>query len=137
MKIKLAILAAFAITFTALCGDIVIYPNGINTNTIVGTSCPNGTFIASATYARTLANGWGWAPDTNHFSYFSASYTNQSGVVVQFGGKSGDTGCNSPTVAIANPPYSAKYRFTVYWPVGSTVPTSTNNAPLILTNFLP
>ena len=132
-----AFLIASLFTFAALAGDIVIYPNGINTNRIVGTSCPNGTFIASATYARTLSNGWGWAPDTNNFSAFSASYTNQSGVVVQFNGKSGDIGCNTNTVSIANPPYSPKYRFTVYWPVGSAVPTSTNNAPLILPGFLP
>jgi len=134
MKI-LATIAALFVVAIAFAGDIVIYPNAISTNTIIGTSCPNGTFIASATYARTLANGWGWAPDTNGNTSFTASYTNQPNCVVQFGGHSGDVGCNTTTVSIANPPYSTKYRFTVYWPVGSAVPTSTNNAPLVLHDF--
>ena len=137
MKKLLLSTLSILVAVSAFAGDIIIYPNGINTNSFTGTGCPNGHFIASATYARTLANGWGWAPDTNGNTSFTASYTNQANCIVQFGGKSGDVGCNTTTVAIANPPFSAKYRFTVWWPVGSTPPTTTNNAPLVLHNFLP
>jgi len=138
---KLLLFAIASLAAVSLHAQTVAYPNGINTNGgNFGNGCP-GKFIASAVYARTIANGWGWAPDTNHFSSFHMSFTNDTHVQLQYGGKFGDTGCQTTNYVTipsgTNGPYSPKYRFTVYFLAGATVPTSTNQCPLLLPEMLP
>lgn len=121
---------------TLLAGDIVIYPNGIVTGT--GPNCIGGSYAGYAVYARTLSNGWGWAPDTNGNTVFTATYTNNVTLNLQSAGKNGDVICStSNSLQIANPPFSTKYRFTIFFHNASQIPTSTNQCGLVLHNFLP
>ncbi len=134
MKTIFSSLFVFVLALSLRAGDIVIYPNGFQTN-----SKPY-----YCVYARTIANGWGWAPDTlESGSGYKATYTNALGCSqVQFTGKSGDVG-SMPTnyvVVPGNPiiPYSSKYRFAVYFTNLSDIPSNgTNGAGLILHDFLP
>ena len=133
---KIATLIALLTTFAAIAADIVIYPSGIVTGT--GPDCAGGTCAGRASYAKTIANGWGWAPDTNGNTVFTATYTNSTTIHLQAGGKKGDTYC-MPTnsVQIPNPPYSTVYRFTVYYPTAADIPSGTNQAGLVIHNFNP
>ncbi len=136
MKTLTLCLITAGIISTALAGDIVIYPTGFATNT--GPNCIGGTYAGYANYLKPISQGWGWAPDTNNFTTFTATYTNNPLLNLQSVGKSGDLIC-SPTnfVQIANPPYSSKYRFTIYFHSVADIPHSTNDAGLVLHNFLP
>ena len=135
MKTKFLIVLASIIALVAFAGDIVIYPNGVVAGEGGSTSCP-GKAIGYAVYAIQRTNGWGWKPDTNGNTSFSATYTNQAGCWVQILGHNGDLYCNVSNTGIPNPPYSPTYRFTVWWPHGAHLPTSTNDAPLQLHNFI-
>jgi hypothetical protein len=91
--------------------------------------CPGG-YAGYASYTKTTAQGWGWAP-TN--TVHTATDTNRSDTKVEFLGKLNDTGCNQTSVTVPHPTTSTKYRFTVYFP--SNVPT--NSYPLVLEGFNP
>ncbi|HUB87340.1 MAG TPA: immunoglobulin domain-containing protein [Verrucomicrobiae bacterium] len=83
-------------------------------------SCP-GHYTGYINYTKTIAQGWGWAPDTsNGNTVFTATDTNQSNTKIQFVGEYGDAGCNQTTVTVPYPAMSPVYRFTIYF---------TNNVP--------
>lgn len=124
--------ALVALQPTKSKADFTIYPTSTVMATNTGTGCP-GSYIAYAVYIKS-APTFGWNPDTNNFTLFTATSTGaNTNVVVQFSGKKLDSGCNSNSVIIPNPPYSTAYRFAVYFKSGTV---STNN-PLTLHGFLP
>ena len=129
MKITVSLLFLLALAITLKSDEVqVIYPNGFQTN-----SAPY-----YCVYAKQRTNGWGWAPDTNGNTLFKAVYSNDVHTTMQALGKNGDQD-SMPTnyVIIPNPPASPSYRWTVYYPTLASVPHSTNDAPLTLTNFKP
>jgi hypothetical protein len=96
-------------------------------------NCP-GSYAGYVNFTKTIANGWGWAPDTNNTTVFTASDGGgRLDTSVMYNGKFADTGCGQTTVTIPNPPISAKYRFAIYFP--TNVPTT--NYPIVLDGFLP
>lgn len=127
------LLLALALIATSAMADIVIYPLAISHVSGSSPPCP-GAYVGYATYSRTIANGWGWAPDTNNFTVFTATDTNSAGTKVQIVGKNLDSYCGQTTTSVANPPQSPKYRFTVYFT--NNIPPNTNY-PLVLHGFLP
>lgn len=98
----------------------------------IGT-CP-GTYSGFVSYTKTVASGWGWVPDTNNTTVFTAADCGgRSDTKVVYLGKNNDTDCGAKSVTVPNLPVSAKYRFTIYFP--NNVPTT--NYPIVLTGFLP
>jgi hypothetical protein len=95
-------------------------------------TCP-GTYAGYVNYTKTVSQGWGWAPATDT-TVHTASDNNRTDTKVQYVGKYGDVGCNQTSVAVPHPTYSAKYRFTIFFP--NNVPT-TNAYPITLTGFNP
>jgi len=101
-------------------------------------NCAGGNCAGYASYSKSFTNGWGYIPVTNGNTTFSAAYTNQANVNVQANGKQGQNLCShSNSVVIPNPPIDSAYRFIVYFPVGSVLPTNVMQCPLLLTNILP
>jgi hypothetical protein len=101
---------------------------------IVGSqnTCP-GSYAGYASYTKTIANGWGWAPTTGVTNH-TATDNNRSDTKIVITGKSGDSKCGQTTATITgNPPVSTVYRFTVYFP--NNVPST--NYPLALDGFNP
>ena len=94
--------------------------------------CP-GSYAGYAYYAKTVGQGWGWAPSTNTTTFKASDGGGRSDTKIVFVGKSNDTGCNQTSVTIPNPPTSTKYQFKIYFP--SNVPTT--NYPIVLTGFNP
>jgi hypothetical protein len=95
--------------------------------------CP-GTYAGSVSYTKTIANGWGWVPDTNNTSVFTAADGGgRTNTKVVYLGKNLDSGCGTNSVTVPNPPGSAVYRFTIYFP--NNVPGT--NYPIVLTGFKP
>lgn len=136
MKIStIAILASALFVSAVFAGDIVIYPNGIVTNSIiVNSNCP-GDNRWHASYAKTAATGWGWAPDTNNFSSFSATITNRTDThISDFGFLHGHADCGV-ALNYSAPVSDSKFRYTVYGT--NNPPNSTNQLPLVLHNFNP
>lgn len=136
MKTLTSLVFAFALIVSSVKGDIVIQATSVNivkTNgSWSGTGCGGSDYAWIANYRKTIAQGWGWKPDTNNFTTCSITDTNRSGTRVEMGGKNGDDFCGPTTVSISNsPPFSAAYRFTVY---GTNLPASSN---LVLHGFLP
>lgn len=125
--------AASLNVFTALGGDqITLYGLPKVSGGTQGT-CP-GSYAGYVNYTKTISQGWGWAPATNTTTTFTASDGGgRTDTKIAYGGKFGDTGCNQTTVTIPNPPFSPKYRFTIYFP--NNVPTT--NYPIILSGFDP
>lgn len=136
MKIIFALCTLMLAVASSVAGDIVIYPNGILTNNLNhNVNCP-GDYRWQATYARSIANGWGWVPDTNGNTVFTATITNRTDTHITYIGKEkGDPGCGANSVQIFNPPMSIKYRFSVFGT--NNPPASTNDLPLVLHNFNP
>ena len=96
-----------------------------------GGSCP-GAYSGYVNYILPMSQGWGWVPDTNAIA-ISASDQNRSDTKVQAFGYYGDTYCAPTTANIPTPGPSPKYRFTIFFPRGSQVPT--NSYPVTLTGF--
>jgi hypothetical protein len=95
-------------------------------------NCP-GRYSGYVNFTKTVSDGWGWSPIAN--TIHTATDGNRSDTKVQYMGNYGDSGCNLTTVGIPTPAMSPVYRFTVYFPVGVTVPT--NAYPITLTGFNP
>lgn len=98
-----------------------------------GGSCP-GKYSGYVNYTKTVSQGWGWSPATNTTVY-TATDTNQTNTKIQYGGDYGDSGCAQTSVTIPYPAMSPVYRFTIYFPPGSQVPT--NAYPITLSGFNP
>jgi hypothetical protein len=95
-------------------------------------TCP-GKYAGYVIFTKTPAQGWGWSPSTNTTVY-TATDTNQPNTKVQFVGDYGDSGCAQTTVTVPYP-MSPVYRFGIYFPQGSQVPT--NAYPITLSGFNP
>lgn len=134
MKKLLLLLAITTFSATLMAADFVIYPNSVVSQTNSFPTCP-GMTTWHAVYAIPLAQGWGWAPDTNGNTVFSVSITNRPGAIIQYAGQFGDANCGTAMLSVLNPPPSPKYRFT-QWGTGS-IPTSTNQCGIVLHNFKP
>lgn len=112
------------IPFTGMVQNIFAAPSNVG-GIIAG--CP-GTYAGSVVYTKPVVNGWGWAPDTNNTSVFTAADGGgRSDTKIVYSGKSGDKGCNATSVTVPNPPTSTVYRFTIYFP--SNVPST--NYPIV------
>ncbi len=134
---RLILAACSLVTIAALASDIYIYPISISVAS-GGTdaSCPF-KYTATVNYRKTISQGWGWKPDTNTTTVFTATDTNQCCTHVLIQGKNGDLNCNQTTTQVPNPPSSGFYRFTVYLHSSNSIPANTNLYPLKLTGFLP
>jgi hypothetical protein len=97
-----------------------------------GTGCP-GAYSGYVNYIKPMSQGWGFAPDTSNLH--TATDTNRSDTKIQYNGYYGDGNCAQSTVTVANPPPSPAYRFTIFFPRGSQVPT--NSYSITLTGFNP
>jgi len=82
-------------------------------------TCP-GPYVGYINFTKTIAQGWGWKPDTNTTTVFTASDANRTDTKIQYGGKYGDNACGQTTVTVPNPTISSAYRFAIYF---------TNNVP--------
>lgn len=116
---------------TALDSDpVLVWAFPVNSSGSSG-SCP-GSYAGYVSYTKTVAQGWGWAPSTNATSH-TATDTTRSDTKVVYNGKSLDSGCNQTSVSVPHPPYSTKYRFTIYFT--NNVPTNTYS--ILLDGFDP
>jgi hypothetical protein len=96
-------------------------------------SCP-GPYAGYVNYTKTIANGWGWAPDTsNSNTVFTASDTNRTDTKIEYGGKYGDNNCGQTSVTVPYPAGSPVYRFTIFFT--NNVPT--NAYAITLAGFKP
>jgi hypothetical protein len=96
-------------------------------------SCP-GKYSGYVNFTKSAANGWGWAPSTNTTIHTSTD-TNRFDTKVQALGDYGDNFCNLTTATVQSPPMSPVYRFTIYFPTNTTMPT--NAYPITLSGFNP
>jgi hypothetical protein len=96
-------------------------------------SCP-GPYAGYVNYAKTVSQGWGWAPISGVKVLTAADGSGRTDTKIQYFGAYGDGGCAQTTVTIPYPPFSPVYRFTIYFT--NNVPTSTNY-PIVLTGFNP
>jgi len=113
-------------------GSITMYGtpitgNGGNTN-----SCP-GRYSGYVNFTKTTSQGWGWAPTAGASSH-TATDNNRSDTRVTFLGYYMDPGCGTNSVSVTNL-ISPVYRFGIYFPVGTQVPT--NTYAITLTGFDP
>ncbi len=113
-------------------GCVVVYGFPVGNSGGTG-SCP-GKYCGYVNYAKTGSQGWGWAPSTNT-SFYSATDTNRPNTKIQYLGAYGDNGCATTTVNVPYPTLSPVYRFTIYFPTNTSVPT--NAYPITLTGFNP
>lgn len=113
-------------------GSLVVYASPIFSPGGSGT-CP-GKYSGYVSYTKTTTDGWGWAPSTNT-TVHTATDTNRTDTKLQYGGEYGDSGCAQTTVTVPNPPMSPAYRFTIYFPTNTLVPT--NPYPITLSGFDP
>jgi hypothetical protein len=98
-----------------------------------GGNCP-GMYSGYVNFIKPMSQGWGWVPDTNAV-VITAADQNRSDTKVQAFGYYGDTYCASTSVNVPVPAPSPKYRFTIFFPNGSQIPT--NSYPITLTGFNP
>jgi len=112
-------------------GGITVYGTPVANSGGSG-SCP-GRYAGYVNYTKPFAQGWGWAPTvgvTNHI----ATDNNRSDTKVYFNGQYGDCGCNTNSVAVNNV-ISPVYRFSIFFPTNTVVPT--NVYPITLDGFDP
>lgn len=112
-------------------GDVTVYAYPVSSGGGSGT-CP-GQYAGYVSFTKTAAQGWGWAPSSGT-NVHTATDNNQSNTKIQYMGEYGDMGCAQTTVSVPNP-MSPVYRFTIYFPTNSTVPT--NSYPITLSGFDP
>jgi hypothetical protein len=111
---------------------VVVYGSPVYGSGSQGT-CP-GSSLGHVSYTKTTQQGWGWAPDTsNGNTLFTATDTNRTNTNIQFAGAYGDTGCNTTTVTVPNPPISPVYEFAIFFT--NNVPT--NPYAITLNGFKP
>ena len=95
-------------------------------------SCP-GPYAGYVAYAKTISQGWGWAPISGVKALTAADGSGRTNTKVQYLGLYGDSGCRTKTtVTIPYPTFSPAYRFWIYFP--NNVPP-TNAYPITLTGF--
>ena len=84
-------------------------------------SCP-GKYSGYVNFTKPASQGWGWAPTASAPTH-TATDSNRSDTKVYYMGQYGDTGCNTNSVSLSNP-ISPVYRFSIYFPTNSAVPTN-------------
>jgi hypothetical protein len=95
--------------------------------------CP-GYYSGYVNYIKPITQGWGFCTDTN-YTVHTATDGNATNTHVIYTGYYGDGSCALTTVQVPDPTYSPKYRFSIYFPRGTQVPT--NAYPITLAGFLP
>lgn len=113
-------------------GTITVFGAPVMSNGGSG-NCP-GRYSGYVNFTKPMSQGWGWVPSTNA-PVHTATDGNRSDTKIQFAGAYGDNNCGQSTVTVPNPALSPVYRFSIYFPVGSQVPT--NAYPITLTGFDP
>ena len=98
-----------------------------------GTGCP-GKYSGYVNFTKPPSQGGGWSMDTTT-TVHTATDNNQTNTKVQYLGSYGDSNCGQATVRVPDPGMSPTYRFTIYFPSGTTVPT--NSYGIILSGFNP
>jgi hypothetical protein len=120
------------LTLSLLSGDL----GGGGTITVYGApvasgggsgNCP-GRYAGYVNFTKTVSQGWGWAPSTNTTIHI-ATDNNQSNTKVQYVGQYGDTGCCTNSVTLGYQ-MSPVYRFAIYFPTNTVVPTNTYSITL-------
>ncbi|HWD94393.1 MAG TPA: immunoglobulin domain-containing protein [Verrucomicrobiae bacterium] len=96
-------------------------------------TCP-GKYSGYVNFTKTMSQGWGWTPTTTTTTHTAAD-GNRSDTKVQYVGSYGDAGCAQGIVTAPSTPPSPVYRFTIYFPQGTQVPT--NAYSITLTGFDP
>jgi len=84
-------------------------------------TCP-GKYSGYVNFIKTASQGWGWAPTAGAPSH-TATDNNRSDTKIYFSGQYGDTGCGTNSVNVSNP-MSPVYRFSIFFPPGTQVPTN-------------
>jgi hypothetical protein len=121
-------------TMSALDGggsSITVFSPPIMSN---GSNACTGTYSGYVNYLKPVSQGWGFYTDTNT-TFHAATDNNRIDTRVLFTGYMGDANCGQTTVTIPDPTLSPKYRFTIFFPRGSQVPT--NSYPITLDGFNP
>jgi hypothetical protein len=113
-------------------GPITVFGSPVVSGGGSGT-CP-GKYAGYVNFTKSAANGWGWAPSTNT-NVHTATDTNRVDTKVQALGDYGDSFCNQTTATVPSPSMSPVYRFTIYFPTNTAVPT--NAYPITLSGFDP
>jgi hypothetical protein len=85
-------------------------------------NCP-GRYSGYVNFTKTASQGWGWAPTAGAPSHTATDY-NRSDTKVYFMGSYSDSGCGTNSVNVSNPT-SPVYRFSIFFPIGTQVPTNT------------
>jgi hypothetical protein len=111
-------------------GEITVYGFPVVSGGGSG-NCP-GKYSGYVNFTKTMAQGWGWAPTAG--ATHVASDTNRMDTKIMFTGQYGDSSCASNGVTVLNPT-SPVYRFSIFFPTNSVVPT--NAYPITLDGFDP
>jgi len=111
-------------------GGMTLWGTPVCGNGGSGSGCP-GRYAGYVAFSKTV--GYGWAPTTGT-TIHTATDNNRTDTKVYFQGQWGDAGCNTNSVAVANP-MSQLYRFTIFFPTNTVVPT--NIYPITLEGFDP
>jgi len=112
-------------------GTITVYGAPIVSSGNSG-SCP-GRYSGYVNFTKTSSQGWGWAPSTNTTIHIATDY-NRSDTKVVYSGQYGDGGCGATSVTLGYQ-MSPVYRFSIYFPTNTVVPT--NAYPITLDGFDP
>jgi len=100
----------------------------------VSSGCP-GLFSGYVVYAKSVGDGWGYMPDTNTTTHTAADGTGRTDTHVEMTGSNGDDYCGqtSASTPATKHPSSPVYRFAIYFPQGTPVPTGLY--PILLSGF--
>jgi len=116
---------------------LTVYGSPVAVGGDVGGTCP-GKYAGYVNYKKSVAQGWGWAPDHNAGNTIhSAADNTRSDTKVEAVGNADDRFCGQTSVpnthAGSPAPEDTKFRFTIYFT--NNVPTS--SYPITLNGFLP
>lgn len=95
-------------------------------------TCP-GKYSGYVNFTKPMSQGWGWVPSAGVQTH-TATDGNRTDTKVQYVGQYGDAGCATNSVTLTTQT-SPVYRFAIYFPTNSTVPT--NAYPITLDGFDP
>jgi hypothetical protein len=113
-------------------GTITVYGAPVTSGGSTG-SCP-GAYSGYVNYLKPVSQGWGFYSSTNT-TIHTATDGNRTDTKVQYMGFNSDPGCSQTSVTVPDPTPSPKYRFSIFFPRGTSVPT--NSYPITLIGFDP
>jgi hypothetical protein len=111
-------------------GEITVFGAPVVSSGGAG-GCP-GPYSGYVNYIKPMSQGWGFVPSTNTTIHVCTD-NNRSDTKIQYNGYFGDGNCGQTTLTVPDPAPSPKYRFTIFFPRGSQVPT--NAYPIALDGF--